>query len=88
MVHYNPPSSHYSEMDVSQYEVDDMFKFIGKAGRKFYYLTRVCGLDYLWYDRDRKKIEIWGPYHVHTNHQTAHLIDAELEHFFKSTVSA
>jgi hypothetical protein len=48
----------------------------------------VCGLDYLWYDRDRKKIEIWGPYHVHANRQTAHLIDAELEHFFKSTVSA
>lgn len=80
---YNPPISHYSEMDVSQYDEDDMFKFVGRDGKKFYHITRVCGLDYLWYDRERKKIEIWGPYHVHVNRQTAHLIEAELEHFFE-----
>jgi hypothetical protein len=82
---YNPPISHYSEMDVSEYDEDAMFKFVGRQGKKFYYLTRICGLDYLWYDRARKKIEIWGPYHVHTNNQTEHLIRAELEHFFDSS---
>ena len=69
---------------MSDYDEDAIFKFIGKEGKKFYYLTRVCELDYLWYDRERKKIEIWGPYHVHVNQQTAHLIRAELEHFFDS----
>lgn len=79
---YNPPISHYSEMDVSEYDEDSMFKFIGREGKKFYYLTRVLGLDYLWYDKERKKIEIWGPFYVHQNQQSAHLIRAELEHFF------
>lgn len=81
---YNPPISHYSEMDVSEYDEDAMFKFIGREGKKFYHITPVCGLDYLWYDRERKKIEIWGPYHVHTNRQSEHVIRAELEHFFDS----
>lgn len=79
---YNPPISHYSEMDVSDYDEESMFKFIGREGKKFYYLTRVLGLDYLWYDKERKKIEIWGPFYVHQNQQSAHLIRAELEHFF------
>lgn len=82
MTMYDPPISHYSEMDVSDYAEDDMFKFIGKDGKKFYYLTRVLGLDYLWYDKERSKIEIWGPYYVHQNSQSEHLIRAELEHFF------
>ena len=32
---YNPPISHYSEMDVSEYDEDAMFKFIGREGKKF-----------------------------------------------------
>lgn len=79
---YDPPISHYSEMDVSEYDADALFKFIGKGGRKFYYITRVLGLDFLWFDRDRKKIEIWGPYHVHQNRQSEHLIRAEIDNFF------
>ncbi len=47
-------------MDVSEYDQDDLFRFV-EGGRKFYYMTRVLGLDYLWYDRERQKIEIWGP---------------------------
>jgi hypothetical protein len=78
---YYPPNSHYSEMDVSEYDQDDLFRFVGKGGRKFYYMTRVLGLDYLWYDRERQKIEIWGPYYVHQNDQSKHLIRAEIENF-------
>lgn len=81
---YDPPVSHYSEVDVSEYDQDALFKFVGKGGRKFYYITRVLGLDYLWYDRERKKIEIWGPYYVHQNQQSAHVIKAEIEHFFEN----
>lgn len=78
---YDPPVSHYSEMDVSEYDEDDMFRFIGRGGAKFYYMTRILGLDYLWYDKDRKKIEIWGPYYVHQNNQSQHVIRAEIENF-------
>ncbi|QIG59542.1 hypothetical protein [Dishui Lake phycodnavirus 2] len=80
---YDPPSSHYSEIDVSEYDQDQLFRFVGKGGRKFYYMTRILGLDYLWYDKERKKIEIWGPYFVHENQQSAHLIRAEIDNFFE-----
>ena len=48
---YTPPSTHYSQMDVSEYDEDHVFAFVGKTGKKFYWLTRTLGLDYLWYDR-------------------------------------
>ena len=35
MAPYRPPNTHYSELDVSSYEEDDIFKFVGKSGKKF-----------------------------------------------------
>lgn len=78
---YDPPISHYSEMNVSDYDEDHIFSYIGKGGKRFYWLTRFLQLDYLWYDSTRKVIEIWGPYHVHTNKQSEHVIRCELDHF-------
>ena len=63
MAPYQPPNAHYSQMDVSEYDEDHIFGFIGKTGKRFYWLTKFLGLDYLWYDKKRKVIEIWGPYH-------------------------
>lgn len=68
-------------MDVSDYTDDQIFSFIGKTGKRFYWLTQKLGLDYLWYDKERKVIEIWGPYYTHTNQQSAHLIRCELDFF-------
>ena len=81
MAPYTPPNSHYSQMDVSEYDEDKLFSFIGKTGKKFYWLTHKLGLDYLWYDKERKVIEIWGPFYTHQCRQSAHFIDAELKHF-------
>ncbi len=81
MAPYNPPNSHYSQMDVSDYDEDHIFSFIGKTGKRFYWLTRFLGLDYLWYDTKRNVIEIWGPYHTHTNSQSEHIIRCELDFF-------
>jgi len=81
MAPYTPPNSHYSEMDVSEYDEEQVFAFIGKSGKRFYWLTRFLDLDYLWYDKHRKTIEIWGPYHTHLNKQSQHIIRAEMEHF-------
>jgi len=80
---YTPPSTHYSQMDVSEYDEDHVFAFVGKTGKKFYWLTRTLGLDYLWYDRERKVIEIWGSYYTHMNRQSEHIIRCELDYFMK-----
>ena len=80
---YTPPNAHYSQMDVSNYTEDQVFAFIGKTGKKFYWLTQKLGLEYLWYDRVRKVIEIWGPYYTHEDQQSAHLIRCELDFFLK-----
>jgi len=81
MAPYSPPNSHYSQMDVSKYDEDHIFGFIGKTGKRFYWLTRLLGLDYLWYDKERKVIEIWGPYCTHLNKQSEHVIGCELDFF-------
>lgn len=78
---YDPPASHYSQMDVSHVDEDTMFKFIGRDGRRFKFLTRSLSLDYLWYDKERRCIEIWGPFFTHENRQSALVIEAELENF-------
>lgn len=81
MAPYTPPNAHYSQMDVSDYTEEQIFAFIGKTGKRFYWLTQRLGIDYLWYDKDRKVIEIWGPYYTHLNQQSAHLIRCELDFF-------
>jgi hypothetical protein len=81
MAPYTPPSSHYSQMDVSEYTEDQIFSFIGKTGKRFYWLTHKLGLEYLWYDKQRKVFELWGPYYTHTNQQSVHVIRCELDYF-------
>jgi len=81
MAPYTPPIAHYSQMDVSRYADGDMFAFIGRTGKRFYWLTHKLGLDYLWYDKGRKVIEIWGPYYTHVNAQSAKVIECELDFF-------
>jgi len=88
MAPYNPPNaSHYSQMSLDAYTPDDIFAFVGRNWKRFYWLTRVLGLDYLWYDDVRHVIEIWGPYYTHTNKQSEHLIRAELEYFKNKNLS-
>lgn len=81
MAPYNPPVSHYTELDVAEYEEDFMFAFVGKGGRRHYWLTRMLGVDYLWYDHVRKVIEIWGPFNVLRTRQAQELLMSELEIF-------
>jgi hypothetical protein len=83
MAPYTPPTAHYSQMDVSDYTEKQIFSFLGKTGKRFYWLTQKLQLDYLWYDNERKVIEIWGPYHTHVNQQSAEVIRCELDFFCK-----
>ena len=50
MAPYNPPIAHYNEMDISQYDEDTIYDFIGSKGKRFYWLTKYLGMNYLWYD--------------------------------------
>ena len=78
MAPYNPPVTHYSQLDVKCYSEDEIFNFIGKGGKKFYWLTHYLDLDYMWYDKDRKVIELWGPYSSLQNFQAHHILECEL----------
>ena len=35
MAPYTPPNTHYSQMDVSSYSDEEMFKFVGRNGNGF-----------------------------------------------------
>ena len=86
MAPYNPPVSHYTELDVSTHDEEFMFAFVGKNGRRFYWLTRMLGLDYLWYDHERQIIEIWGPLNILQTRQAQELLKSELEIFQPKSV--
>lgn len=62
MAPYEPPNTHYSQLDVSKYDKHVILSLIGKGGKGFYGLTNKLNLEYLWYDQDRKVIEIWGSF--------------------------
>ena len=81
MAPYNPPVSHYTELDVSEYDEAFMFSFVGKGGKRHYWMTRKLCVDYLWYDPKRKVIEIWGPFNVLQTRQAQELLKSELEIF-------
>jgi hypothetical protein len=79
MAPYNPPVSHYTELDVSEYDEAFMFSFVGKGGKRHYWMTRMLCVDYLWYDPKRKVI--WGPFNVLQTRQAQELLKSELEIF-------
>jgi len=60
MAPYNPPNAHYAHIDVSNYEENMILCMIGKGGQGFYKITDWLGLEYVWYDSDKKRIELWG----------------------------
>jgi hypothetical protein len=58
---YSPPDTFYSQTKGLENE-EDMFKFIGKNGAHFKYLTGMLGIDYIWWQKDTNTIELWGPH--------------------------
>ena len=49
------------EWDVSNVTETTLKQVIGKDGCYFILTTNNYGLDFIWYNKDTKKIEIWGP---------------------------
>tara|TARA_B110000285_G_C14702852_1_gene414217 strand:- start:306 stop:569 length:264 start_codon:yes stop_codon:yes gene_type:complete len=67
MAPYAPPSAHYTQLNVPDVDEDTIFDFIGKGGWRLYKLTKVLGVRYLWYDSNRKAIEVWGSHRALSN---------------------
>ena len=62
MAPYIPQNAHYAHVDVCEYYTEDIYKFMGKGGRRFYNLTHKLNLKYLWFNTEIKVIEIWASY--------------------------
>lgn len=59
---YNPPlNTHYTQIDTSQVNEDVMRISIGQGGRVFKAITYQSNVNYIWFNNDKKFIEIWGP---------------------------
>ena len=80
MTDYSPPNTFYSQT-YGLFENKDMYKFIGKNGAHFKYLTTKLGVDYIWWQKETNKIEIWGP-HYKLQHAKS-IIKLKLDDYMK-----
>lgn len=62
MAPYNPPSAHYTQVDVSHIDETNVLKAMGKNGANFKEMTSKLHVKYIWWDKERQVIEIWGPF--------------------------
>ena len=62
MTDYSPPNTFYAQT-YGLFENQDMYKFIGKNGAHFKFLTTKLGLDYIWWNKDTNVIELWGSHY-------------------------
>lgn len=62
MAPYDPPIAHYTQLDVSDYSEEQILTLIGKGGKGFYNLTKKIGVEYIWWNRERNVVEIWGSF--------------------------
>ena len=56
---YNPPNGFYSQVDITLTK-NEMFQIIGNKGCNFKYLTQKFNLQYIWWNKDKNVIELWG----------------------------
>ena len=61
MAKYNPPVAHYRHFIVEDSWKPHMPKIIGKAGCHFIRITERMNVNYIWYNSDENRVEIWGP---------------------------
>ena len=73
MAPYNPPNTHYSQIDVSTYDQSVISKVMGAHGTGFYNLTKKLKLKYLWFNNEKGIVELWGPYSSLLNGAAANL---------------
>ena len=60
MPEYAPPIAHYAHVNVADMPQEAILRAIGKQGRHFIRLTESLRLDYIWWNKDTRVVEIWG----------------------------
>tara|TARA_B110000977_G_C11088092_1_gene495579 strand:- start:1683 stop:1964 length:282 start_codon:yes stop_codon:yes gene_type:complete len=60
---YNPPIAHYCQVSVKDLAEDMILRAIGKKGYFFKKITQDCGANYIWWNKEKEIIEIWGSFH-------------------------
>ena len=62
MPEYNPPIAHYCHVSVPDVPESTMLKLIGKGGYFFKKITADCDANYIWWNKEKNIIEIWGKF--------------------------
>ena len=58
---YQPPiGTHYSQVELLAEEVKHIDRIMGKGGRWFKMFTQKNRLKYVWFNKERGVIELWG----------------------------
>lgn len=57
---YNPPNTHYTQIQCSV-KPKNIGQLVGVNGKAFIAITRCARVDYIWINKERNIIEIWGP---------------------------
>ena len=73
--------AHYAHLKVDLYDELLIQKFMGPWGYRFYDLAIRLGMTYIWYNRDEKIIEVWGPYKSFRDNNPIDVIRGELEKY-------
>mgnify|MGYP000904854102 CR=1 FL=1 len=58
---YSPPNTHMTLCSAKNFNKTMVGRFIGKNGSNLYKLTDKLKVKYIWFDIEKKQIEIWGP---------------------------
>ena len=68
MAPYNPPNTHYAQIDLPKdINMHKMKYIMGVKGYNLYNWTKKVNLDYVWIDFNKKQVELWGSYEVFAN---------------------
>jgi len=78
MTDYSPPNTFYSQT-YGLFGNEDMYKFIGKNGAHFKYLTTKLGIEYIWWNKETNIIELWGPHYKLKN--AKNVLNKKLEEY-------
>ena len=86
MAPYRPPNSHYAHLKVDLYDDEMIQQFMGKYGANFYRYTTLLQVRYIWWNKESKIIEVWGPYESFKNNKPIEFLREQLSEYFKKDV--
>lgn len=59
---YEEQNTHYRHIRLNEQEENNIWRIMGKEGKVFKAITNRSRCKYIWYNKEKGVIEIWGPY--------------------------